>query len=106
MQSGFDTTNVYENPLLGNLVWGDFEFGSKGEGVGRKSYVSKLVSQQLTKIINVSPLLNHTLAGVSGNLYGLASGSVDNITRFETDAERCQEPYPRSTPCRRSATAW
>jgi len=94
MQSGFDITNVYENPLLGNLVWGDFEFGSKGEGVGRKSYVSKLVSQQLTKIINVSPLLNHTLAGVSGNLYGLASGSVDNITRFETDSERLARTLP------------
>lgn len=94
MQSGFDTTNVYENPLLGNLVWGDFEFGNKGEGVGRKSYVSKLVSQQLTKIINVSPLLNHTLAGVSGNLYGLASGSLDNIARFETDTERMARTFP------------
>jgi hypothetical protein len=94
MQSGFDTTNVYENPLLGNLVWGDFEFGNKGEGVGRKSYVSKLVSQQLTKIINVSPLLNHTLAGVSGNLYGLASGSLDNIARFETDSERMARTLP------------
>lgn len=94
MQSGFDTTNVYENPLLGNLVWGDFEFGNKSEGVGRKSYVSKLVSQQLTKIINVSPLLNHTLAGVSGNIYGLASGSVDNVARFETDAERMARTLP------------
>ena len=94
MQSGFDATNVYENPLLGNLVWGDFEFGTKGEGVGRKSYVSKLVSQQLTKIINVSPLLNHTLAGVSGNLYGLASGSIDNISRFESDAERMARTFP------------
>ena len=94
VQSGFDTTNVYENPLLGNLVWGDFEFGSKEEGVGRKSYVSKLVSQQLTKIINISPLLNHTLAGVSGNLYGLASASVDNVARFETEAERMSRTLP------------
>lgn len=94
MQSGFDTTNTYENPLLGNLVWGDFEFGTKEEGGGRKSYVTKLVSQQLTKIINISPLLNHSLAGVSGNLYGLASGSVDNIARFETDAARMGRTLP------------
>src|SRR5262249_33059240 len=25
MQAGFDQTNYYENPLLGNLIWGDLE---------------------------------------------------------------------------------
>ena len=39
----------------------------------------------MTKIINVTPLLNHNLAGVSGILYGLAIGSVDNTLRFELD---------------------
>lgn len=94
MQSGFDTNSFYENSLLGNLVWGDFEFGQKGEGIGRKSYVSKLVSQQLTKIINISPLLNQQLAGVSGNLYSLTTGSVDNVSRFETDSERIARTLP------------
>ncbi len=84
-QAGYDEKTSYDSALLGNLVWGDLEFGKKGPGVGRKSFVSKLVSQDITKIINVTPLLNHNAAGVSGNLYSLAVGSVDNVNRFEAD---------------------
>ena len=40
----------------------------------------------MTKIINITPLLNNPLAGVAGNLYGLTSGSVDNFARFEEPA--------------------
>jgi hypothetical protein len=93
-EAGYDTNQFYESPLLGQLVWADHEFGQKGEGVGRKSFVSKLVSQQMTKIINISPLLNHNLAGVSGNLYGLAFGSVDNTLRFAGSAERLATAVP------------
>ena len=93
-QAGFDSTNFYESAFIGTLVWGDVEFGQKGLGVGRKSYVSKLVSQQITKIINIPPLLNHNLAGVSGNLYSLAMGSVDNVARFEADPGRLAQAVP------------
>jgi hypothetical protein len=98
-QSGYDEgldekSRPYENPLLGNLIWGDFEFGRKGDGVGRRSFVSKLVTRQMTKIINLTPLLNHNLAGVSGNLFGLAMGSVDNIIRFENDPEHLATAVP------------
>lgn len=94
ISAGYDPTNYYDTPLIGNLVWGDFEFGKTGEGIGRKSFVSKLVSQELTKIINLTPLLNHNLAGVSGNLYGLALGSVENTLRFETDPTRLAKAVP------------
>jgi hypothetical protein len=56
--------------------------------------VSKLVSRQMTKIINITPLLNHNLAGVSGNLYTLAVGSVDNVARFESDPGRLAIAIP------------
>ena len=94
VSAGYDPTNFYDTPLIGNLVWGDFEFGKTGEGIGRKSFVSKLVSRELTKIINLTPLLNHNLAGVSGNLYGLAIGSVENTLRFETDPTRLAKAVP------------
>ena len=93
-EAGFDEKTFYETALLGQLVWGDLEFGRKGEGVGRKSYLSKLVTQQMTRIVNITPLLNHNLAGVSGSLWSLAMGSVDNTIRFENDADRLAAAVP------------
>ena len=95
-QAGWDERTFYnpDSPILGNLVWGDLEFGKKGNGVGRKSFVSKLVSREVTKIINITPLLNHNEAGVSGNLYSLATGSVDNLIRFESSPETLATAIP------------
>ncbi len=87
MDEGYDTNVFYSAPFVGKLIWSDVEFGRTGEGIGRKSYVSKLLTQQLTKIIQVTPLLNHNVAGVSGNLYGLAIGSIDNYLRFENPTQ-------------------
>ena len=96
VQTGWDERTFYnpDSPILGNLVWGDLEFGKKGDGVGRKSFVSKLLSRELTKIINVTPLLNHNEAGVSGNLYSLATGSVDNLIRFESNPDTLATAIP------------
>jgi hypothetical protein len=93
-QAGWDGTNSYDSPLIGNPVFGDFEFEKKGEGLGRRSFVSKLVSQELTKIISVSPLLNNNDAGVCGNLFSVAMGSTDNILRFENDPNRLAAAVP------------
>jgi hypothetical protein len=96
VEVGYDPTNFYlpDSPVIGNLVYGDLEFGKKGEGVGRKSFVSKLVSRQMTKIISIAPLLNENEIGVSGQLYSLALGSVDNTLRFEDDADRLATAVP------------
>lgn len=95
-QAGWDANVFYnpDSPILGNLVWGDLEFGKKDAGVGRKSFVSTLLSREITKIINVTPLLNHNQAGVSGHLYSLATGSVDNLLRFESSPETLATAIP------------
>lgn len=95
-QAGYDPTNFYlpDTPIIGQLVWGDLEFGKKGPDVGKKSFVSKLVSRQITKIISIAPLLNQDAAGVCGHLYGLAMGSVDNTMRFEDDPGRLAVAVP------------
>ena len=93
VDAGYDPQVFYATPLSGKIVFGDLEFGKKGEGIGRNSYVSKLITRRLTKIINVTPLLNHNQAGVSGALYGLATSSVDNVLRFE-DPERLSVAIP------------
>ena len=80
-ETGYDENVFYESPVIGNLVYGDHDFEKKGGG--RKSYVSRLVAGEMTRIISISPLLNHNLAGISGHLFSLTMGSIDNMLRFE-----------------------
>ncbi|MFN7137766.1 MAG: hypothetical protein ACK4UN_00340, partial [Limisphaerales bacterium] len=91
---GWDDTVFYESAIIGTPVWGDSEFGKKGERIGRNSFVSKLLTQRITKLISVSPLLNQNLVGVTGHLYSLSLGSVDNTVRFETRRERLETAVP------------
>jgi hypothetical protein len=92
--SGYDTNEFYASALLGQLVHGDHEFGREEETMGRNSYVSKLVTREMTKIISLVPLLNHNLTGVSGHLASVALGSVDNTIRFTSDAGRLAVAVP------------
>jgi hypothetical protein len=94
VEAGYDEKTFYETSLLGSLTFGDLEFGKQGTGVGRKSFVSKLVTHGMTKIINITPLLHHNIVGVSGNLMSLAFGSVDNTVRFEGNAEDLSRAVP------------
>jgi hypothetical protein len=96
VESGYDEKTFYDpgTAIVGNLIWSDLEFGKKGEGAGRRSFVSKLVSREITKIISIAPLLNENDAGVCGHLYGLAMDSVDNTLRFERDPGRLAVAVP------------
>ncbi|HEV7924538.1 MAG TPA: hypothetical protein VGR14_04240 [Verrucomicrobiae bacterium] len=96
VEAGYDPTNYYlpDSAVIGNLVYGDLEFGKKGEGVGRKSFVTKILSRQVTKIISITPLLNQPTAGVCGHLYSLAFGSVDNTLRFQNNPDRLSVAVP------------
>jgi hypothetical protein len=97
-EAGYDTNSFYlpDSPITGQLVWGDLEFGqtNKDFSVGKKSFVSKLVSQQMTKIISVAPLLNENAAGLCGHFLSLGLGSIDNTRRFEGDAARLSVALP------------
>jgi uncharacterized protein (DUF362 family) len=95
LETGYDWKVSYdESPLIGQLIWGDLEFGSGKQAIGKKSYVTKILTKEVTKVINVTPLLNHYRAGVTGNLYSLAAGSVDNFMRFENEATRLADAVP------------
>lgn len=93
-EAGYDDQVAYDTALLGKLVWGDSEFGKKTDGVGRKSFVSNLLTRRITRIVSVVPLLNHNEAGVSGHLYSLTMGSVDNTLRFASDPGRMAQAVP------------
>ena len=96
VQAGYDPTNFYlpDTTIIGQLVWGDSEFGQKGPEIGKKSFVSSLVSRQITKIISIAPLLNQDTVGVCGHLYGLTMASVDNTLRFQQDPGRLAVAVP------------
>ncbi len=82
--AGYDENTFYENSLIGNLIWGDLQFGKRSDsGVGKKSFVTKLLTKDITRVIDIVPLLNHNLAGTTGHLCSMALGSVDNTLRFE-----------------------
>ena len=95
-ETGYDPANFYlpDTVVIGSLVWGDLEFNQTNAVAGRKSFVTKIVSQQITKIINIAPLLNEEEIGVCGQLYSLALGSVDNTRRFEVDPDRLAVAVP------------
>jgi len=97
-QAGYDTNAFYlpDSPVIGQLVWGDLEFGktNKDFGLGKKSFLSKLVSRQITKIISVTPLMNEFSAGICGHFFSLALGSVDNTRRFENNPDRLAVALP------------
>lgn len=92
--AGYDPSVSYNNPVMGNLVAGDLDFDLHGSTSGRNSYVTKLLTTNITKIISIAPLLNHNDAGVCGHLYSLAMGSVDNTLRFEASPERLATAVP------------
>lgn len=94
VEAGYDPKMFYETALLGTLMYSDLDFGKTGPGLGRKSHVSKLLTGEMTKIINITPLLHHNIVGVSGNLFSLALGSVDNTARFEGNAEDLARAVP------------
>ena len=93
-QTGYAESITYENEIVGQLVWGDFEYDSTKEKSSRISHLTRLVAEEFDKIINVAPLLNHNSAGVSGLLWSLAMGSIDNSRRFQNVRSRMEIAVP------------
>ncbi|MEZ5405720.1 MAG: DUF362 domain-containing protein [Verrucomicrobiia bacterium] len=109
--TGFDSSVFITQPEVGELIWGDFEFQevkpssrphnkaaqkkNLDEGLNFelasaltkqesfRSYVAKLVTQRLTKIIHVPVLSNSEAVGLQGSFADLVLGSVDNTRRFQ-----------------------
>ncbi|HEX8312277.1 MAG TPA: DUF362 domain-containing protein [Chthoniobacteraceae bacterium] len=96
--SGYDKEAMFTAPVLGKLIWGDLLFTQKAQKVGGKlpkegdqlsssSYIAKLVSKEITKVINVPVITDGAGAGIAGALYNMTVPNVDNWRRFtQTDA--------------------
>ena len=94
-ESDWDPAKYYESPMPARLIAGDLEFGLKNkDGIGRRSHLTKLLTQRISKIISVAPVLSHNFTGVNGHLTGLALGSIDNALRFAGEPDRLAEVIP------------
>lgn len=88
---GYDPKVTVSAPYLGNLIWGDLDYvGGKGESpllsddtnTSSVSYVAKIVTKEVTKIVNVPVFSNSERNGIAGCLYNMTIPNIDNYRRF------------------------
>jgi hypothetical protein len=84
--NNYDPAAYYDNGSIGNLIWGDYEFGASlsddSYSLRRRSYFAKLLTQTCTKIVNVPVLSFNEQFGIDGCVSNLALGASDNNRRF------------------------
>jgi uncharacterized protein (DUF362 family) len=90
-RTGYDPKAVVSAPLLGKLVWGDLDYKaskvkvvplSDTENTSSVSHFSRILSSEVTKIINVPVMSNSTMNGIAGCLYNVTIPNIDNWRRF------------------------
>jgi len=90
-RDGYDLKATFTAPLLGKLVWGDVEYISdRGKSVplsdtentSSVSHFSRILANDVTKVINVPVLSNSTTNGIAGCLYNMTVPNIDNWRRF------------------------
>ncbi len=90
-REGYEVKAALSAPLLGKLIWGDLEYrGDLGKAVplsdtentSNVSHFSKIMANEVTKIINVPVMSISETNGVAGCLYNVTIPDIDNWRRF------------------------
>ncbi len=90
-RDGYDPKAVFTAPLTGKLIWGDLEFrsdrgkipfDSEQEMTSEDSHFSRILSSEVTKIINVPVMSDSATCGIAGCLYNVTIPNIDNWRRF------------------------
>ena len=90
-RDGYDPNAIFTAPLTGKLIWGDLEFRtdrgtvpllSDNEQMSDQSHFSRIVSREVTKIINVPVMSDSSMSGLAGCLYNATIPNIDNWRRF------------------------
>ena len=88
---GYDAKAVLSAPLMGKLVWGDFEYAgditkepilSDTEHTSNVSHFSKIISSDVDKVINVPVMSISETNGIAGCIYNMTIPNIDNWRRF------------------------
>src|SRR5213592_2943965 len=87
---GYDPKAVLSAPLLGKLVWGDFDYAgditkvpilSDTENTSNLSHFSKILSTGVTKVINLPVMSISETNGIAGCIYNMTIPNIDNWRR-------------------------
>ena len=90
-RTGYSLKETISAPLLGKLVWGDLEYEPEGgksvplsdtENTSNVSHFSRIVANDVTRIINVPVMCNSITNGIAGCLYNMTIPNIDNWRRF------------------------
>jgi uncharacterized protein (DUF362 family) len=90
-RDGYDPKAVFSAPLTGKLIWGDLEFRSdRGkiplmsdqEATSDDSHFARILSSEVTKVINVPVMSDSATCGIAGCLYNMTIPNIDNWRRF------------------------
>jgi uncharacterized protein (DUF362 family) len=90
-RDGYDPKAVFTAPLSGKLIWGDLEFRSdRGkipllsdqESTSDDSHFARILSSEVTKIVNVPVMSDSGSCGIAGCLYNMTIPNIDNWRRF------------------------
>jgi len=108
-RDGYDPKATFSAPLIGKLIlWGDFDYRSDKEMVmlsdtentSNVSHFSKILSSEVTKIINVPVMSISETNGIAGCIYNATIPNFDNWRRFAQGsrfgAESLAEIYSNS----------
>jgi len=88
---GYDPKAVFTAPISGKLIWGDLEFRSdRGmiplmsdqDALSDDSHFARILSGEVTKIINVPVMSDSATCGIAGCLYNMTIPNIDNWRRF------------------------
>src|SRR5713101_780506 len=88
---GYDAKAVVSAPLVGKLVWGDFEYVynpgemplvADAEATSNVSHFSKIIANDVDKVINVPVMSVSERNGIAGCIYNMTIPNVDNLRRF------------------------
>src|SRR5213082_3148866 len=88
---GYDAKAVLSAPVMGKLVWGDFEYAgditkepilSDTEHTSNVSHFSKIISSDVDKVINVPVMSVSETNGIAGCIYNMTIPNIDNWRRF------------------------
>lgn len=88
-RDGYDAKAVLTAPLVGQLIWGDLDYLgdarkmlSDTENSSNVSHFSKVLSSEVSKIINVPVMSISETNGIAGCIYNMTIPNIDNWRRF------------------------